>query len=204
MSTTDSGRRAPKKGAPETDRLRGTGKAGPGSAPGDNCAYLALGSNIRPEANLPAAVNLLAERGRVTAVSNVWESAAVGDPDQANFLNAAVLLNTPLSAEELKRTVLAEVERALGRVRDETNKNAPRTIDVDLVLFNREVRCLGTGRLPDPDILRRPFLAVPLAEIDPGYVHPADGRTLEEIARSVREQSPVLIARPDVRLICPA
>lgn len=170
------------------------------SEPAVNRAFLALGSNIHPEVNLPAAAKLLADHGLVSAVSAVWESAAVGDPHQANFLNAAVLLETTLSADRLKQGPLAEIERALGRVRDPHNKNAARTIDVDIALFNNGVFLLGERPIPDPEILLRPFLAVPLSELAPDYVHPVDGRTLREIAQRLRERSPALIARPDVVL----
>jgi len=165
-----------------------------------NRAYLALGSNISPEVNLPAAARLLADFGSVVAVSGVWESRAVGDPHQANFLNAAVLLETALPADQLKRTAIAEIEQTLGRTRDPKNKNAARTIDIDIALFNRDVISLGDGRIPDPQLFTRPFLAVPLAELAPGYTVPIDGRTLQAIADSLQQHPPVLIARPDVRL----
>ena len=138
-------------------------------------AFLALGSNIAPETNLPAAVERLADYGSVVRVSTVWESRPVGDTDQANFLNAAVLLETPLSAEELKRVAIAEIEQSLGRERDPQNKNAARTIDIDIALFNQDVLSVGENRIPDPEILTRPFLAMPLAELDPEYVYPTDG-----------------------------
>ena len=161
-------------------------------------AYLALGSNISPETNLPAAVERLADYGSVISVSTVWESRPVGDTDQANFLNAAVLLQTPLSAEELKRVAIAAIEQRLGRVRDPQNKNAARTIDIDIALFNQDVLSVGENRIPDPEILTRPFLAVPLAELDPEYVHPTDGRTLRTIAEGWGECGTV--ARVDVQL----
>ncbi|HUG94037.1 MAG TPA: 2-amino-4-hydroxy-6-hydroxymethyldihydropteridine diphosphokinase [Planctomycetaceae bacterium] len=150
-----------------------------------NRAFLALGSNIDPERNLPAAVRELARFGRIVRVSNVWESPPADDLDQPDFLNAAVLLETPLSADALWHRVIPEVEQALGRVRDPANKNASRTIDVDLSLFNRETLVIDDRRLPNPDLLSRAFVAVPLAELDAAYVHPQTGRTLAEIAASL-------------------
>ena len=163
-----------------------------------NRAYLALGSNISPETNLPAAAERLADYGSVIRVSTVWESRPVGDTNQANFLNAAMLLETPLSAEELKGVAIAEIEQNLGRGRDPQNKNAARTIDIDIALFNQDVLSVGENRIPDPEILTRPFLAVPLAELDPEYVHPTNGRTMRTIAEGLGDSS--LIARADVRL----
>lgn len=165
-----------------------------------NRAYLLLGSNIEPEANLPRALALLAAAGRVVAVSAVYRTAAVGRTDQADFLNAAVLLETALEAGELKKRVIAGVEAALGRVRDPLDKNAPRTIDVDVAIWEAGAGgagprrtgaggvagaagpASGAGWPPDPDIARRAHAAVPLADLAPDWVHPVDGRPLALIA----------------------
>jgi 2-amino-4-hydroxy-6-hydroxymethyldihydropteridine diphosphokinase len=82
-------------------------------ADASNRAYLALGSNVCPEENLPAAVTALAEYGRVVAVSRVWESAPVGFAEQPNFLNAALLLETLLTAKELCLQAIPGVEQLL-------------------------------------------------------------------------------------------
>jgi 2-amino-4-hydroxy-6-hydroxymethyldihydropteridine diphosphokinase len=172
-----------------------------------NRAYLSLGSNIEPEQNLPAAVRELAAFGRILTVSNVWESAPFRDgaperndrPGDKNFLNAALLLETPLSAPELYEHVISSVERRLGRVRDPHDKNAPRTIDVDLSLFNDDVLEFAGRRVPDPEMLIRPFVAVPLAEVAPDYVHPVERRRLADIAAAWSNNSG-LVPRPDVTL----
>jgi 2-amino-4-hydroxy-6-hydroxymethyldihydropteridine diphosphokinase len=141
-----------------------------------------LGSNIEPEANLPAAVRLLAQMTRVVAVSRVWETAPLGVTSQANFLNAAVVIETDLIAPVLKHEVLEAIERQLGRVR-QADKNAPRPIDLDIMLFNEDILDLGQRHIPDPEIVERDFVAIPLAEIAPHYRHPELGQTLAEIAR---------------------
>jgi 2-amino-4-hydroxy-6-hydroxymethyldihydropteridine diphosphokinase len=165
-----------------------------------NRACLLLGSNIEPERNLPAAVRELRRYGRVAAVSRVWQSPPAGFVEQADFLNAAVLLETPLSAGELRTTAIAAIERALGRVRDPRNPDAPRTIDIDVVLFNRDVLEIGDRRIPDPDVLRRPFVTIPLAELDPDYVHPENGRTLRDIAGRFDPAACGMKLRPEVSL----
>jgi 2-amino-4-hydroxy-6-hydroxymethyldihydropteridine diphosphokinase len=162
-------------------------------------AYLSLGSNINPESNLPAAVRELSTFGKIVAVSRVWESAPVGFTEQANFLNAAVLLETTFSADAVWTQVIPSVERRLGRVRDPANKNAPRTIDVDLSLLDDEVVTTGTRLLPDPEILKRSFVALPLAELDRQYVHPTAGRSLGEIAKELTLKQPLQV-RSDVSL----
>ena len=164
-----------------------------------NLAYLSLGSNIEPERNLPAAVTHLAQFGQVQAVSTVWETLPVGFNDQPNFLNAAVLLETHLSAETLREEAIAGIERTLGRVRT-ANKNAPRTIDIDIMLFNRDIIQLNGRHIPDPEVLERSFVAIPLAEIAPDYVHPETGRTLKDIAKQFDPASAGMVRREDVEL----
>ena len=159
---------------------------------------VALGSNIDPVANLPAAVRLLAESDRILGISHAWESAPVGDHDQPNFLNAAVLMESSRSAAELCREIFPAVERRLHRRRDPQNRNAPRTIDVDLATYGSSVCRVDHREIPDPDILEREFLAVTLAELAPEFTHPTDGRTLAEIARALQGTSPGLRRRDEV------
>ena len=164
-----------------------------------NLAYLSLGSNIEPERNLPAAVAQLAQFGRIRAVSTVWQTAPIGFTDQPDFLNAVVLLETPLSARALREQVIVQIEQNLNRVRT-ANKNAPRTIDIDIMLFNHDVLSLGRRRIPDPEVLERPFVAIPLAEIAPDYVHPETGQTLRQIAQRFDPVAVGMRPRDDVIL----
>jgi 2-amino-4-hydroxy-6-hydroxymethyldihydropteridine diphosphokinase len=173
---------------------------------GLNRAYLSLGSNIEPEANLPAAVRAISSYGQIRAVSRAWESAPFGLSSEArsemradDFLNGAVLLETDLSAGALCVDIVPSIENRLGRIRDLRDKNAPRTIDIDLSLFNDEVLTAGRRTIPDPDLLTRPFVAIPLAELDPDYVHPTDGRTLAQIAAQWGAKPPLRL-RTDVVL----
>lgn len=162
-----------------------------------NLAYLSLGSNIEPETNLLKAVERLAAATRLQAVSSVWETKPVGLADQPNFLNAAALVATPLPAALLKSNVLATIERDLGRVR-QANKNAPRQIDLDIMLFNQDILEVGRRRIPDPEVLERAFVAVPLAEIAPAYVHPETGQRLQEIAGQFSNVAADMYLRPDI------
>ncbi|MCS6844270.1 MAG: diaminopimelate decarboxylase [Caldilineales bacterium] len=161
-----------------------------------NVAYLSLGSNIAPEHNLRAAVALLAEAGRLIALSPAYETPPVGNPNDPPFLNAAAVLETSRSAEALKEGVLRPLEDRLGRRRS-ADPNAPRTIDVDISLFNDQVLQVGKRRIPDPEILRYPHVAVPLADVAPAYRHPETGETLAEIARRVRALSGQPLRRRD-------
>ena len=165
-----------------------------------NLAYLSLGSNIEPELNLPKAVEQLAQFGRIKAVSSVWQTAPVGFTEQPDFLNAAVLLETDLSAMVLRQKAISYIENSLGRIRTE-NKNGPRTIDIDIMLFNHDVITIGARHIPDPELLKRSFVAIPMAEIAPNYVHPEAKVTLVEIARQFNPATEAIIRREGVDLI---
>jgi dihydroneopterin aldolase/2-amino-4-hydroxy-6-hydroxymethyldihydropteridine diphosphokinase len=169
-------------------------QAGPGWP---NRAFISLGSNIEPEQNLREAVARLSSRCRLLAVSRVYETAPVGKTDQPNFLNAAAELETELEAAQLKEQVLKQIEQELGRVRTQ-NRNAPRTIDLDISLFNDQVLRVGRRHIPDPEILERAYLAWPLADLAPDYRHPETGQTLLEIAQSLPASD--VIRRVDLAL----
>ena len=103
-----------------------------------NRIFVLLGSNIEKEKNLPAAVGYLEEWCRVRALSDVYETCPVGLEDQPIFFNAAVLVESSMDALQFRQEVLEKIEAKLKRVRT-SDKNAPRTIDADLVLFNDDV-----------------------------------------------------------------
>lgn len=146
--------------------------------------YISLGSNIDPESNLKRAVELISQRCTLLAVSHAYRTPPQGFTDQADFLNLAVKIATDLGAITLKHSVLDWIERELKRVRDPNNKNAPRTIDLDISLWNDSILEYGDKpwRVPDKDILRFAHVALPLAEIAPDYLHPTEKITLSEIA----------------------
>lgn len=148
-----------------------------------NQAYIFLGSNIDRKTNYLEALKRLGGLGRVAAVSSVYETTPIGNREARDFYNGSVLLETDLSARDLK-SALRMIEQQMGRMRT-PDRNSPRTIDLDLVLYNREIIDEPGLTVPDPLILKRPFLAWTLAEVDPEYVHPAEGRTLGEIASSL-------------------
>jgi GTP cyclohydrolase I len=158
---------------------------------------IALGSNINPEYNMREAVRRLSLRCRLLAVSPVYETAPVRKADQSNFLNAVVLVETNLTAVELKTQVLQVIEQELGRLRT-GDKNAPRTIDLDIALFGEQVLDVGPRHIPDPDISKYPHIAIPLADLAPQQRHPETGQTLLEIAQGLPASG--LVRRPDVVL----
>jgi dihydroneopterin aldolase/2-amino-4-hydroxy-6-hydroxymethyldihydropteridine diphosphokinase len=162
-----------------------------------NQVFVSLGSNIDAGQNLREAVKRLASRCHLLGVSPVYETQPVGKTDQPNFLNAAALIETDLPAMELKSEVLSAIEAELGRVRT-ADKNAPRTIDLDISLFDDERLVVGGRHVPDPEILRFSHVARPLADLAPHYRHPETGQTLLEIAESLGDAG--LRRRPDLNL----
>ena len=151
---------------------------------------IALGSNIDPERNLAQAVSILSRQPgiKLEAASRIYESAAVGASGrQLAYLNAAVLVETVLDPHALKKT-LRGIESALGRVRSE-DRYAPRPIDLDIASYGQQVLDLDGSPIHDPDILRYPHIAAPLADVAPDWIYPEHGedrRTLRQIADSLR------------------
>jgi 2-amino-4-hydroxy-6-hydroxymethyldihydropteridine diphosphokinase len=162
--------------------------------------FLSLGSNIAASSNLQAAVTMLATRGNLIGVSSVWQSPAIGFVQQDDFLNAAVMMESDISASGVYCEWIAHVERALKRDRDPLNKSAPRTIDVDLSLYGDRVISVLGRQIPDPDILTRPFVAIPLAELDAQFVHPTRQLSLADIAASFENNGGALVRRDDLDL----
>ncbi len=153
--------------------------------------FITLGSNIDAERNLKSAVRMLSEKLKLVAVSRVYETEPIGAPATPHFLNAAVLVETDSSPMELKYGVLRSIESKLGRVRT-SDKNAPRTIDIDIALYGDLVfnDVVHDIRIPDPDILTRHFSLLTLAQLDPDFLHPVVNRSLADI----------LADRPDSKL----
>lgn len=142
-------------------------------------AFIAVGSNIEPERNIPAALEMLREAVCVTAVSTMYRTAPLGRPEQPPFVNGVWRVRTRLGARELKFAVLRRIEARLGRVRT-GDARAARPIDLDIALFGDAVINEPDLVVPDPDILQRPFLAVPLVELAPGVRLPGTDVLLAE------------------------
>jgi 2-amino-4-hydroxy-6-hydroxymethyldihydropteridine diphosphokinase len=137
-------------------------------------AFVGLGSNVGDrETTLERALDLLRKRVEVRAVSSVRETEPWGYVDQPPFLNAAAEIETELAPRELL-DVLLDVEHALGRTRDGP-RYGPRTIDLDLLLYDDEVVDEPGLTVPHPRLHERRFVLEPLAELDPGLVVPGRG-----------------------------
>lgn len=149
-----------------------------------NKAFIGLGTNIEPRKQyLDQAIEQLSNHGKINVVtiSSIYETPPVGYLDQDAFLNMAMEVQTSLTNLELLEAC-QQIEQDLGRER--TIKNGPRTIDLDILLYNHEYRELDGLQLPHPRMHERAFVLVPLCEIAPEQVIPTSGRTVEELLRN--------------------
>jgi 2-amino-4-hydroxy-6-hydroxymethyldihydropteridine diphosphokinase len=148
-------------------------------------AAIALGSNLPsvygdPSATIHEAARQLATLGAVTAASSLYTTAPVGLIDQPDFINAAALLETELSPLDLLRGLLA-IEKSFGRDRSTTPPKGPRTLDLDLLLYENEVLSDPDLMLPHPAMHERRFVLEPLAEIAPDLQHPTLHRSVQDL-----------------------
>jgi len=154
------------------------------NAPDD--AYVSIGTNLGDrDAHLALALRRLAELPdtELVAVSPVFETDPVGPPPQGPFLNAVARLRTRLAPRALLEALLA-IEQEAGRVRGE--RNAARTLDLDLLLHGDRVLEEPGLILPHPRLAERPFVLEPLAALAPALVHPTLGEPIATLAAHVR------------------
>jgi 2-amino-4-hydroxy-6-hydroxymethyldihydropteridine diphosphokinase len=159
----------------------------------DRLAYVALGSNLGDrEAHLAAAIQALRARPavRVTSVSTVYETAPVGPPPQGPYLNAVVRLRTRLAPRALLACLL-EIEAAEGRRRS-AGRWSPRTLDLDLLFYGSLTLDEPGLCVPHPRLHERAFVLEPLRDVAPRLVHPLLGKSVEELARNVRDPGAVV------------
>ena len=150
---------------------------------------IALGSNLGDrEANL--AFGLSALPGFITNLrqSRWHDTTPVGvSPDQPRYLNGVVIGETALSARQLLERLLS-IEREAGRARP--SPMAPRTLDLDLILFGDERIAEDGLVVPHPRFRERLFVLEPLAEVAPGWIDPGTGQTISALLQQARRASP--------------
>jgi 2-amino-4-hydroxy-6-hydroxymethyldihydropteridine diphosphokinase len=148
-------------------------------------AAIGLGANLpsasgAPAETISAAIERIAQYGRITARSAFFRTAPVGYIDQPAFVNAAVLLETELQPLPLLDALLA-IERGFGRDRAAGPPKGPRTLDLDLLLYGDLVLDGPELTLPHPAMHERRFVLAPLAEIAPEWQHPLFHRTIADL-----------------------
>ena len=145
-----------------------------------NKAYLLTGGNEgdRFLHMQQARTNIEHICGQILQVSSLYETAPWGKTDQPDFLNQVLHIETSLRPEELLKAILY-IEEQGGRKR--TFKNAPRTIDIDILFYGRLILEEKGLTIPHPRIAERRFVLEPMNEISPEYIHPVIGKTIHQL-----------------------
>jgi 2-amino-4-hydroxy-6-hydroxymethyldihydropteridine diphosphokinase len=157
-------------------------------------AYVGMGANLGDRlSTLQTATEYLARLGTLAAVSSVYETEPVGYTDQPPFLNMVVALETGLEPLNLMQSLL-DIEQELGRVR--SFLNAPRTLDLDLLLYGDRVIADPGLTVPHPRMHERAFVLVPLAEVSPRLVLPTTSKTVKELLDGLADENGVRIFAP--------
>ncbi|QUG39930.1 2-amino-4-hydroxy-6-hydroxymethyldihydropteridine diphosphokinase [Psychrobacillus sp. INOP01] len=152
-----------------------------------NIAFISLGSNIGNRLEyLQQAVRLLQqiEQVKVVNMSSVYETDPVGYEDQAAFLNMVVEIETILTPHELLKKC-NEIEAELGRKRD--IRWGPRTVDLDILLYNEENMKTQDLIIPHPRMMERGFVLIPLVELQASLVDPESKQLLADVAHVQKE-----------------
>ncbi len=150
-----------------------------------NSCYVALGSNISPRYSyLQQAILALKQQKdiQIKSLSSIYETIPVGYTDQANFLNMVIEIETVLSPIKVLRICQA-IEQDLGRKR--VKRWGPRTIDLDILLYNQEQMETEQLIVPHPRIQERAFVMVPLHEINPNVLIPSVQESVAQVLAAI-------------------
>ena len=160
-------------------------------------SFVGIGSNLGdPVGNCLRAVELISSLNEVNVLqkSSLYRTEPVGFSEQDWFVNCVVEIRTELSPHFLLKA-LQQIESGKGRTRE--TKWGPRTIDLDILFFGRDVMEDDKLVIPHPELYKRRFVLVPLCEIAPYFIHPVFGISVKEILESLEDKSEVeVIKRP--------
>ena len=162
-------------------------------------AFIGFGSNLGNRIDFcDRAVTLLGllPHSRLDAVSSLYETEPVHDgaaPGPAWFLNGVVQIETDIAPKSLLE-ICREIERALGR--DPENRKGPRTLDLDLLLYDDCILDEPALTIPHPRLHQRRFVLAPLVELDPERRHPVFAQTLRDLLAQLHDTSVVRLLLP--------
>ena len=151
--------------------------------------YFSLGSNLgNRQENLDRALKQLSERMRVGKVSGIYDTEAIGPISQPRFLNLACEAFTNLKPEGLLAMVKA-LEQKMGRY---SRTGEPRVIDIDILLYGDLTVNTPNLVIPHPEMAKRSFVLVPMAEIAPDVIHPVLKKSMKELNQAIKETQGVM------------
>jgi 2-amino-4-hydroxy-6-hydroxymethyldihydropteridine diphosphokinase len=157
----------------------------------EHIAYIGIGSNMGDKVHrCEEAISeiLRVDRHKLLAKSSFFKTQPMGYTSQDWFVNGVIKIETELGAVDLLRSLKA-IEGQLGRV--ETFRWGPRTIDLDILLFDETRIETPDLQIPHPRLQERQFVLVPLAEIDPTLLHPVLKKTVQELLEDLKENQGV-------------
>jgi 2-amino-4-hydroxy-6-hydroxymethyldihydropteridine diphosphokinase len=166
-----------------------------------NAAFLCLGGNMGDRlALLREAKELILIAGiEIRAQSGIYETQAWGgDPTSGDYYNQCIKVETEMQATDLMQ-VLLSIEQKMGRSRS-SDKNSPRTMDIDILLFNNNIINDSNVEIPHPRMHLRQFVLKPLSEIAASVMHPVLHKTIGQLLLECRDTLTAKKVRPDVHL----
>ena len=156
-----------------------------------NPVCIGLGSNLGDrEANLHTALKNMRAIINCDAVSDIFETEPVGDVEQNRFLNMAVQGTTSLDPASLL-AALQQVENDMGRRR--ILDKGPRIIDLDILLYSSTILRTKDLTVPHPELHRRAFVLMPLAQVAADWMHPKLGTTIQELLETLKDNKAVRV-----------
>ncbi len=161
-----------------------------------NKAYIAFGANLSygrsaPKDTIMASVSQLRLRGIMTCkMSRLWQSPAWPDPDEPPYINAVAQITTTLPPFLLLKT-LRTIEQKFGRKR--SLRNAPRTLDLDIISFESVCQAAHHLILPHPRLARRAFVLLPLHDVAPLWRLPGSGQSLRSLIEALPERDKAVV-----------
>lgn len=158
-------------------------------------AYLCLGSNLGDRAGLiEKAVNLLglSQNIKIIRTSALYETEPWGIKDQNWFLNIAIEIKTTLNPQELLKKC-NEVEKILGRNRNEEIRWGERCVDIDIIFYDKEIIDSENLTIPHKQMHKRAFVLIPLLELIPDFVHPIINKTVSDLYEDLEDVEEVFL-----------
>ncbi len=154
--------------------------------------YLSLGSNIGDaKKNIDLATSLIAEKlGKIEEISSYYETAAWGNPNQADFLNIVLSVKTDLNPDAILFET-QQIESVMGR--EPADKWSPRIIDIDILFIENELVNKKNLVIPHPLLHERNFVLLPMMELSPEFLHPVLNQTIEDIYMECKDECDVIM-----------